>query len=368
MARRGDGLALRGRTWWLDFHHQGQRYKVRIGKNISRSAASEIATVQRARILKEEVGVGKKRKDIEFDVARDKFLEDAEVNTRPRTLRSYREYCSQLSASFSGKRLSKISVVDVERHKWTRAKGGARVRANREIQCLRNIFNFCLRQRPAIYEGINPAITGKGGIKKLKESEGRTITIDTTEEAKLVAHSDEVLRGLVIVGLNTGVRIQAEGLALEWPHVDFRRRTLTVEGAYSKNHRTRVIPLNKPAVEALEGLKATSRGPYVFSQSNGERYQKMDERFRAVVKAAGLSGKGITLHCLRHTWATRMVESGCDLRSLMELGGWGSLQMVTRYTHPGHFRAAVERLEALQQAHALEEFHPAIPPSVLSAV
>ena len=67
MARRGEGIYLRGRTWWLDFVHQGQRHVERIGKNINRTAASEIAQVKRAAILKGEAGIGRKRADLTFD-------------------------------------------------------------------------------------------------------------------------------------------------------------------------------------------------------------------------------------------------------------------------------------------------------------
>jgi hypothetical protein len=42
MARRGDGIYLRGRTWRLDFRHDGRRYIVRLGRNISRTAAGEV--------------------------------------------------------------------------------------------------------------------------------------------------------------------------------------------------------------------------------------------------------------------------------------------------------------------------------------
>ncbi len=48
MARRGDGIYLRGRTWWLDFRHDGRRYVVRLGKQINRTVAGELAQVKRA--------------------------------------------------------------------------------------------------------------------------------------------------------------------------------------------------------------------------------------------------------------------------------------------------------------------------------
>ena len=45
MARRGDGIYLRGKTWWLDFVHRGERHVLRIGSNINRTVAKEIASV-----------------------------------------------------------------------------------------------------------------------------------------------------------------------------------------------------------------------------------------------------------------------------------------------------------------------------------
>src|SRR5688572_2315919 len=86
MPRRGDGLVLRGKTWGLDFSHQGQRHQVRLGRNISRTVARELAVVERAKALKQEAGIGgKKRKDVLFDKAAEEFLKWAEANHRPKS-------------------------------------------------------------------------------------------------------------------------------------------------------------------------------------------------------------------------------------------------------------------------------------------
>src|SRR2546422_1341516 len=58
MARRGDGIYQRGRTWWLDFIHEEKRHYVRLGRNISKTVAGEIAKVKRGAILKGEAGIG----------------------------------------------------------------------------------------------------------------------------------------------------------------------------------------------------------------------------------------------------------------------------------------------------------------------
>src|SRR5918996_4336826 len=112
MARRGDGIYLRGKTWWLDFLHEGKRHVVRIGKGINRTAAGESARVQRARILKGEVGIGRKRADVTFDQAKAEFLKWTDADKRPRTARTYRQCLEALERSFTGKRLSGVSVFD----------------------------------------------------------------------------------------------------------------------------------------------------------------------------------------------------------------------------------------------------------------
>ena len=55
---------------------------------------------------------------------------------------------------------------------------------------------------------------------------------------------------------------------------------------------------------------------------------------------------GVSPHVLRHTFASRLVMAGVDLRTIQELGGWKSLDMVMRYSHlsPQHKAEAVEAM------------------------
>jgi len=183
MARRGDGLYLRGATWWVKFIHQGTRYQLRIGKGIPRTVAREIAQVKRVAILKGEVGLGRKRADVTFDDAAEKFLTWAAANKRPRTARTYRQCLEALAVSFAGKRLSAISAFDIERHKQVRLKAGVRVMANREREVLRALYNRC--REWGLYEGDNPVEKVKG----VRESEGRLRFLDEDEEDQLLAEA-----------------------------------------------------------------------------------------------------------------------------------------------------------------------------------
>jgi hypothetical protein len=155
MPRRGDGLVLRGKTWMLDFRHMGQCYQKRLGKNISRTVARELASVERAKVLNGEAGIGgKPRKDILFEKAAKEFLQWAQANKRAGTVDFYR-YCLQsLGGSFYGKTLSQIHPFLIEKHKQARIAVGYRVAINRELAALSVLFNRGREWEK--YEGENP--------------------------------------------------------------------------------------------------------------------------------------------------------------------------------------------------------------------
>ena len=230
-------------TWWLDFRHQGQRYILKIGGNLKRSVAMELAGVQRSRILRGEIGIGpKKKQDLSFESAKEEFLKWAETNKKTNTVRCYRQLLASLETSFKGKRLSQICRLDIERHKRTRVEADARVRVNREVAVLKNLYNRV--KEWSLYEGENPAV----GVKFLKEPQRRLRYLEYDEELRLLEHCTEPLNSLLIIAINTGVRIESEALVLKWPDIDLRRKLLTVPSAYAKSGKTRTIPLNRRAV------------------------------------------------------------------------------------------------------------------------
>ena len=83
--RYNDGVYLRNSTWWLDCRISGSRYQMPLGKGISRSVVAELAQVKRAAILRGEVGIGRKKRDITFEKAAELFLNWAKEGKRPHT-------------------------------------------------------------------------------------------------------------------------------------------------------------------------------------------------------------------------------------------------------------------------------------------
>jgi integrase len=300
----------------------GTRYQRRLGKGITRSVALELAQVQRGAILKGELGIGKKAKDLPFDEARKKFEAWATANKKPGTVRHYQECLRSLAESFGSTPLSKLSAFTVKQHKQRRIHDGALVCVNRELAVLKSLFNRCKEWK--LFEGENPVTS----VKMRKEPRKRLRFLEPEEEDRLLAECAEPLRTLILVGTNCGLRLRSEALTLRWADVDVARRTLTVAAAYAKNGMSRKVLLNSVILAALTRLPQIS--DFVFAKPTGKPYHAI-RGFRAACQRAGLTG--VTPHTLRHTFATRLVENGVDLRTVQELGGWATLSLIQRCAH-----------------------------------
>jgi site-specific recombinase XerD len=140
------------------------------------------------------------------------------------------------------------------------------------------------------------------------------------------------------VALHTGLRL-SEQYRLRWEDVSFSRRTLTIQR--SKNGETRHVPLNKAALSALASLEKRANGSEFVCGGAVEPRRW----FEPVVVAANLTA--FSWHCLRHTFASRLVMAGVDIRTVQELMGHKTIAMTVRYAHlaPQHTLAAVERLD-----------------------
>jgi integrase len=152
-------------------------------------------------------------------------------------------------------------------------------------------------------------------------------------------------------------------MGLRWLDVDLLAKTLTI--GKDKNGRTLNVPFNS-ATEAVlldmgtQRIRPNDPQEPVFPR----RYREPDKFFPRAVKRAQEALReagqhdeaarlaGVSWHALRHTWASRLTMSGVDPRTLQTLGGWRSLAMVERYSHPSldHLRAAVEKLVAQRSA------------------
>ena len=129
-----------------------------------------------------------------------------------------------------------------------------------------------------------------------------------------------------------GLRI-SEAITLEVTAVDRARRVLRIIG---KGNKERLVPLPQPMLDELEHVWLTHHNRrWLFPNRRGDT--PVDERvlrksFAAATGAAGVP-PGITPHSLRHSYATRLMENGVDMRIVQILLGHARIATTAIYTH-----------------------------------
>ncbi len=144
------------------------------------------------------------------------------------------------------------------------------------------------------------------------------------------------------LAIHLGLR-RSEQYNLRWEDVDLTRRVAIIPR--SKSGKPRTLPLNAIAFRALQTLqrRCDGAGP-VCRDLAGKPLRTPRRWFEAAVEAAGISH--LVWHHLRHTFASRLVMAGADIRTVQELMGHASIMMTARYSHlsEAHKVAAVNLL------------------------
>ena len=157
------------------------------------------------------------------------------------------------------------------------------------------------------------------------------------------------LKPMILVSLNTGVR-WGELAGLTWGAVDMEKALLTVKGGTAKSGKTRHIPLNSIALNALKEWQKQSGGAVVFPGRDGNTLDNVNKSWHTVLDAAEI--KSFRWHDIRHHFASWLVMAGVDLNTVRELLGHSDLKMTLRYAHlaPEHKASAVAKLVKEQRA------------------
>lgn len=185
---------------------------------------------------------------------------------------------------------------------------------------------------------------------KAKEKQVESFTKDEQRkiERYIVESKKEKLFGILLC-LYTGLRI-GELLALVWQDIDFIKGIITVNkscrdewynGKYVKcidtpktDNGYRIVPIPKQLMTRFKEIKRHSNSQYVVSgkTGHGAEVRSYQRTFENILKKLEISHKGF--HALRHTFATRALEVGMDIKTLAEILGHGN-PMITlkRYAH-----------------------------------
>lgn len=210
-------------------------------------------------------------------------------------------------------------------------RGLAAKSVQRRLSAVRSLFNYLTRQ------GIIKDNPSKG-LRPPKAPRKLPQVLDVDEAVRLVElPTAGVLgmrdRALLELLYSSGLRV-SELCSLTWQNLDLDDCLVTVLG---KGSKTRMVPIGSHAITALRAWREQSSPDYnapVFPGRGGAfiSSRAIQLRMRHLAQQQGI-WKRVYPHLLRHSFASHMLESSSDLRSVQELLGHADIATTQIYTH-----------------------------------
>lgn len=211
----------------------------------------------------------------------------------------------------------------VLKHAWANMSDGS---SNRLLILVRYMFNLAIRWRIA---GVADNPTAMYKPKKLANHRERYLSAQETQAllAAVNGSSNRMLKYIIPMLLLTGAR-KREVLDARWVDIDRRHSFWRIP--VTKSGRPRHVPLSAAALDLLD--RVPRRSEWIFANPNTRKpFTNTFLSWDAARKRAGLAD--VRIHDLRHSFASFLVNAGCNLYEVQKILGHSSIQMTQRYSH-----------------------------------
>lgn len=290
-----------------------------------------------------------KYKDWLFD-----WLENyVKPSSKIRTYQRYEKICSlHIIDKLGETEISELSIMDLQKFVTDCLTAGNRKNGKGLSVNFVNSIISVLQNSLKTAQLIGLISTYDGDkIKRPKMQEKQVECFSLLEqkqiETAVLSSKKDKLFGIVLC-LYTGLRI-GELLALEWSDIDLEKKIIAVskncydgnkDGVYCRiidtpktSSSNRIIPIPKQIVPLLKDLKKKSKSDFIIADGTKPVFVRSYQRtFELLLKKLDIQHKGF--HALRHTFATRALECGMDVKTLSEiLGHKNATITLNRYVH-----------------------------------
>jgi len=284
----------------------------------------------------------------------DKFITHLKVerNFSPHTLISYRGDLKSFINFLKRDRIDNVNKVDrLEVRKFLAHLAGRNLKKStiaRKLSSIRSFFKYLtgekiVTQDPTIYIPTPrrtkkvPSFLDLGEVRQLLELPDSKTILGLRDRAILEILYGSGLRVSELVNLNIG-------------DVDLLGGMIKVKGKGSKE---RLVPIGEIGLASIERYLSMRQSPQrpaffkaksfhnlfyskepLFLNFQGSRLgaQSINRLLQKYIRLASIK-KGVSPHTLRHTFATHLLDAGCDLRAVQEMLGHASLSTTQIYTH-----------------------------------
>ena len=256
---------------------------------------------------------------------RQRLVEDLQVrNYSPKTIACYVLHVAHFARHF-GRRPDLLGPEDVRTYQLhlLQVRHVSWSAFNQAVCALRFFYGVCL-QRPDVVQAIPCG-------KRPKTLPAVLSRAEVLEFFAAFPHDPD--RMMVRLTYACGLRI-SELVRLRVTDLDGRRRVLVVR--QGKGHKDRLVPLSPQLLQELRAYWLRYRpGDWLFPGPGPRGHRSLtalQRRVQRAVRALGWS-KRVSLHTLRHSYATHLLEAGVDVVTVQQLLGHRALQTTARYLH-----------------------------------
>ena len=356
----------RGKIYWYKFTFNGEAIREST-RQTNQHTARQMESAHRTSFARGEVGLrDKKISPTLADFISQRFEPWAEASTSAKTWLDY--YRPGIRTIQTYKPLANLRLNEITGEKaadfaaWRQSAGLQISSINSSLQVLRRIMRLA-----AQWGAIEVAPL----IKMLPGERHREHVVQLEEEARYLAAAPEPLSSVASILVDTGMRPD-ECYRLRWESATWtngRNGTILVTHGKTDPAR-RVLPLTVRARNILQARWEAAGSPaegWVWSAPTRSGHFEKSTLKKQHKKTLRLSRvRHFVLYSLRHTFLTRLGESGCDVWTLARIAGHSSIAMSARYVHPSGdaVLAALDRLSGHNFGHSqnVGEMKPAVEP------
>ncbi len=240
-----------------------------------------------------------------------------------KTVKSY-IYYNRNFLNFSGKEPSGVTQDDMKDYLLHLAeeRQSATATINQAINALKFYYGTILK-RKFVYEVVRPRKD-----KKLPE------VLSKEEVSRIINGTENIKHKAILMTIYSGGLRLGETARLEQSHLDRDRMLIFIKGA--KGRKDRYTLLSEKALELIDRyIQRYEPKKWLFEGAKAGRYlsrRSIEKVFEQARDRAGIK-KDVSVHDLRHSFATHLLEGGTDLRYIQELLGHASSKTTEIYTH-----------------------------------
>lgn len=349
----------RGRVYWYHFVFDGRHFQ-RSTKQGNPNVARQVEAAHRTALAKGEAGLWEKETAPTLAAFCKARIEPwARAQFERTSLNTWRWYRAGLETICSYDKLANLKldgitaehVADFAAHRQVqrrkRKKGAGKLlevsSVNASLRILRRVFRLALDW--GIIENVPK-------IKLLRGERHRERVISPEEEANYLATAREPLASIATILADTGLRPD-EAYRLRWEAISWSHgRNGSLMVAHGKTAAARrVVPLTSRVRAVLQARWNDAGEPldgWVWpapTQSGHADHSTVKKQHLRAIKESGVSP--FVLYNLRHTFLTRLGNSGVDPWTLARVAGHASITISARYVHPGQ-EAVISALERFE--------------------